>query len=216
MRRWQSRLRRKDRRPWRIPRLLASVVAGLATLVAGSDVVPAATSSTCRDVAALVEQREGLPAGLLHAIALTESGRWDPSRKISYAWPWTVRAKADAFVGATAEQALRVVRRLQAEGRENIDVGCMQVNLMYHGHEFDSLEAAIDPLTNISYAAAFLKRLHRQTRSWPAAVQRYHSSDPDRGRAYRGRVDRNWRLARDQARRQQRPEATRADAAPAT
>ena len=156
----------------------------------------AATSTTCKAITQTIERREGIPEGLLYAIALTESGRWDPHRKESYAWPWTVRAKDDAFVEVTASRALDIVRGLQRSGRRNIDVGCMQVNLMYHGEAFGSLEEAIDPERNITYAATFLKRLRAETRSWATAVERYHSSDPGRGRAYRQRVIGNWNKAK--------------------
>jgi hypothetical protein len=90
------------------------------------------------------------------------------------------------------EEALRKVRELRAAGRSNIDVGCMQVNLGYHGEAFDSLDEALEPATNVAYGARFLKRLRVQTRSWARATARYHSSDPDRGQAYRDKVYRLW------------------------
>ena len=173
---------------WLALLLLPSVLFGLGARAPAI----AATSTTCKAATQTIERREGIPEGLLYAIALTESGRWDPHRKESYAWPWTVRAKDDAFVEVTASRALDIVRGLQRSGRRNIDVGCMQVNLMYHGDAFGSLEEAIDPERNITYAATFLKRLRAETRSWATAVERYHSSDPLRGRAYRERVIGNW------------------------
>lgn len=172
---------------------LASMLCMVLTVaVAGAPPVRAATSTTCHDVAEQVEQREGLPAGLLYAIALTESGRWDPNGKRSYAWPWTVRAGADAFVATTSAGALSIVRELQAQGRKNIDVGCMQVNLMYHGENFASLEQSVDPAANMTYAARFLKTLRSRTGTWARAIEHYHSSDPVRGRDYRTRVTGYW------------------------
>ncbi|HCF18886.1 MAG TPA: hypothetical protein DEV96_12760, partial [Rhodospirillum rubrum] len=55
------------------------------------------------------------------------------------------------------------------------DVGCMQVNLRYHGGAFDSLEEAIDPAANVAYAASFLRRLFDDTNDWAEAVTAYHS-----------------------------------------
>jgi soluble lytic murein transglycosylase-like protein len=52
----------------------------------------------------------------------------------------------------------------------NIDVGCMQVNLGYHGKAFADLEAAFDPATNVAYAARFLSELFSKRRSWALAV----------------------------------------------
>ncbi len=150
----------------------------------------------CRTSAArsahATERAEGIPPGLVHAVALAESGRWLSERGRSQAWPWTVTAGADSFYLPSKEEALRKVRELRAAGRSNIDVGCMQVNLGYHGEAFASLDEALEPASNVAYGARFLKRLRVQTRSWARATARYHSSDPDRGKAYRDKVYRLW------------------------
>ncbi|MEZ5824017.1 MAG: transglycosylase SLT domain-containing protein [Geminicoccaceae bacterium] len=178
---------------------IARLIFALTALaVSGLPSVEAATSSTCREIAARIEQKENLPKGLLYSIALTESGRWDPNRKQSYAWPWTVRASEDSFVATTSDGALSIVRKLQEQGRRNIDVGCMQVNLFYHGDHFTSLEQAIDPVDNMLYAARFLKELRQQNGTWARAIERYHSSDPVRGRDYRKRVTDNWNSVKGQ------------------
>ena len=49
-------------------------------------------------------------------------------------------------------------------------------------------EQALEPASNVADGARFLKRLRLQTRSWARATARYHSSDPDRGQAYRDKV----------------------------
>ncbi|MCB9945054.1 MAG: transglycosylase SLT domain-containing protein [Geminicoccaceae bacterium] len=172
----------------------------LLTLVASpSPSAVAATSNTCRTVATEIEKREKLPEGLLYAIALTESGRWNPELKVSYAWPWTITSRSDSFVATNAADALRIVHNLQREGRGNIDVGCMQVNLFYHGDAFASVNQALDPVNNMLYAARFLKRLRRETGTWAKAIERYHSSDTERGRQYRKRVTGYWNDVRSNA-----------------
>src|SRR3546814_15246449 len=60
--------------------------------------------------------------------------------------------------------AIEEVRRLQARGIRNIDVGCLQVNLHYHPDAFASLETAFDPEANAAYAADFLVRLREAAR----------------------------------------------------
>ena len=147
----------------------------------------------CAAAAAAAERERGLPQDMLYAVALTESARWDPALQRGYAWPWTVRAGPDAFRLDTKAEALATVRRLKAEGRRNIDVGCAQINLMYHPDAFADLAAGFDPLTNLRYAARFLRDLHGQTGDWQAAIARYHSADPDRGTAYRAKVLAHWR-----------------------
>jgi len=86
----------------------------------------------------------------------------------------------------------KLAEELQAKGVKNIDVGCMQVNLMHHGVAFRDLEEAFDPIHNALYAAAFLKELRMERRSWSGAVATYHSSDPARGNAYSDKVFALW------------------------
>jgi hypothetical protein len=176
---------------------LACYTLGLGLLVA---VVPmaarASTSDVCGAIADQTERAEDIPPGLLHAVALAESGRWQADEGFGQAWPWTVRSGPDSFYLPSKEVALGKVRELRATGRSNIDVGCMQINLGYHGEAFASLEEAVDPINNVAYAARFLKQLREQTRSWAGATGRYHNADQDRGQAYRARVYRLWRELR--------------------
>jgi hypothetical protein len=158
----------------------------------------AALPDVCGVIARETERAEGIPEGLVRAVTLVESGRWLPEDQRTQAWPWTVTAGPETFYLPTKHEALRKVKELRASGRSNIDVGCMQVNLGYHGDAFASLEEALDPASNIAYGAKFLKLLRVQTRSWARATARYHSSDPDRGQEYRAKVYRRWQeLRRD-------------------
>lgn len=149
-------------------------------------------SRLCHAAVSRIEREEGLPKGILEAIALAESGRWDPARRAASAWPWTVNAGGEAAYLASRAEAVAHVERLRAAGRTNIDVGCLQINLGWHPNAFPDLESAFDPLANATYAAAFLQTLREEAGSWEGAVERYHSRDPDRGRSYRERVWRIW------------------------
>jgi hypothetical protein len=88
------------------------------------------------------------------------------------------------------------VHELRAQGRSNIDVGCMQINLGYHGHAFASVAEALEPASNVAYGAQFLRKLREETRSWAGATARYHSRHPERGQAYRETVYRFWHQVR--------------------
>ena len=84
------------------------------------------------------------------------------------------------------------MQELRSQGRSNIDVGCMQINLGYHGHAFDSVAEALEPAVNVAYGAQFLRQLREETQSWSRATARYHSRNPKRGQAYREKVFRFW------------------------
>ena len=150
---------------------------------------------SCLMTTALVEQKENIPRGLLYAIALTESGRWNKEKKFSHAWPWTIRSKADGFVLDSKSEAIATVEKLKRSGRKNIDVGCMQINLKYHPNAFTDLNQAFEPRANVTYAARFLASLRKEAKSWQQAIEWYHSRDGRRGHEYRKKVYSHWRQA---------------------
>lgn len=138
------------------------------------------------------ERISDVPAKLLTAISLAESGRWSEKAGRVRAWPWTVTSGGPGSYFATKAEAMNEVRRLQATGVENIDVGCMQVNLHFHGHNFDSALEAMDPDINVAYAAEFLTLLRDSAASWAEAAGYYHSRTPERTAYYRGKVEKFW------------------------
>ncbi len=87
---------------------------------------------------------------------------------------------------------MAAVQAFQARACRSIDVGCMQVNLMYHPDAFASLDMAFDPMANAAYAARFLQQLFNQTNAWPLAAAAYHSFTPDLGADYARKVLAAW------------------------
>ena len=165
--------------------LLSGIPAALASARAGD-------ADLCAAAIARSEAKGTLPAGLLTAVAVNESGRYDQGRRGVAPWPWTVNNAGDGRYFASKEEAIAHVRQLQAAGERNIDVGCMQINLMHHPDAFASLEEAFEPGRNVAYGARFLGDLRLETQSWERAVERYHTADPERGRAYREKVYARW------------------------
>ena len=72
----------------------------------------------------------------------------------------------------------------------NLDIGCFQINLRWHGHAFASVAQMFDPLANARYAAEFLTDLHREFGDWDAAVAAYHSRTPHFATRYMERFHR--------------------------
>ncbi|NQW10822.1 MAG: murein transglycosylase [Alphaproteobacteria bacterium] len=147
---------------------------------------------TCITATRGAERRYQLAPHLLGAVSLTETGRWSVDHRASLAWPWTVMAEGKGRYLPSKNVAIAEVKRLQARGIENIDVGCLQINLRYHADAFDDLDAAFDPATNADYAAAFLAELKGNGGAWKDAVALYHSRDEARGSAYRQKVFDIW------------------------
>ena len=187
-------------RPWLI---LFSATVGIAILMLVtasaalsanliSEADEARSFAICERATARWERISDVPPKLLHAISLAESGRWSKQQRELRAWPWTVTSGGPGTYFATKAEALAEVQRLQDKGVENIDVGCMQVNLHYHGQNFNSAAEAIDPDINVAYAAKFLTRLRQGADSWAEAAGYYHSMTPERTEYYRGKVEKFW------------------------
>jgi hypothetical protein len=161
---------------------------------------PAAKAAEAADPALLCETAitsaeyvGRLPPRLLGAIGLTETGRVDAGSGRVRPWPWTINAEGEGQFFQTKQQAVAAVRGLQARGVRSIDVGCLQVNLMYHPAAFATLEDAFDPRVNAAYAARFLNALYVEGRDWAHAIAAYHSETPALGDAYRVLVMARWR-----------------------
>lgn len=161
--------------------------------------VSAEPADPCAGAVADAERSEGIPSGLLAAIASVESGRWDRQRQRRMAWPWTVNAGGQGAYYADRSAAIAAVNAAHEQGIRLVDVGCMQVNLHFHGAAFASLDQAFDPVLNARYAARFLRSLYAETGSWQDATMRYHSATPAFGEPYRDRVMALWRDRADEA-----------------
>lgn len=194
-------MKRASRRA-RLP-LLLFAVAGVGMLhgmlggeaVAGPvsrDAPRDAQKALCAEAVADVENRLGIPAQLLSAISLAESGRWDSVRRMNVSWPWAIYAQGRPYYPPDKRSAIAKVRSIMARGVSNIDVGCLQINLFYHPDAFDSLDEAFDPAANAAYAGDLLLRLRNTHRSWSRAIAFYHSSTREFAIPYLRRVQRLW------------------------
>ena len=142
----------------------------------------------CRFHTSIAEKKFGIPKHLLTAISLAESGRWNKKQKENIAWPWTITSEGQGRFYNTKAEALAEIEALISRGIKNIDVGCMQVNLYYHGSKFKNYSEVLEPIKNITYAANFLKKLYSSSRKWADAVGNYHSTTPTFNKAYRSKV----------------------------
>lgn len=162
-----------------------------AILILGLLLAGPALGNECEVAANAAEQAHGLPADLLTAIGRVESGRRGPDGRVA-PWPWSVNAAGQGYYLNSLAEAVGLVRSLQARGIRSIDVGCFQVNLMFHPDAFASLEDGFDPAANARAAAGFLGQLHGVAQGWEDAVGRYHSADPSLGIPYMRQVLASW------------------------
>lgn len=146
----------------------------------------------CSRAAAHAEADRHLPTGLLSAISIVESGRSGLGSARPAAWPWSINADGRGYYLSSKAAAIAAARALQAAGRRAIDVGCLQVDLLYHPEAFATIEAAFDPDANAQAAARILARARFGGDSWDTAIAVYHSASPIRGAVYLQQVQAVW------------------------
>ncbi len=135
-------------------------------------------SRKCSSMFSYFEKKHNLPANSLHAISLQETAKKHSWHNISVVWPWTVMNNKDGkgHHFKTQNEAMNYARMQFLAGNNNLDVGCMQINLKHHPDAFVSLEQAFSPRSNIAYGAQFLSENRKKLGSMEKAIGRYHSA----------------------------------------
>jgi len=152
-------------------RLFASALATTCISSLASGAVRAATNP-CEPEILRAADRYGVPAGILYAVGLTETGKRGSLQ------PNALNIEGKAVFPRSAGEALATFENARREGKKLIDLGCMQINHRYHGDHFRSVADMLDPHQNVDYAARFLVSLHARHMTWSMAVARYHAG-PD-------------------------------------
>jgi soluble lytic murein transglycosylase-like protein len=120
-----------------------------------------------------VARQAGVPATVLYAVALQESGISVRKRRLP--WPWTLNIAGKGRYFATrgeACQALLTARQYTSIKR--IDVGLMQLNLGYQQRHYRQPCDLLDPTRNLTVAASILRQHRRPGENWMPAIGRYH------------------------------------------
>ncbi len=155
-------------------RMIAALVATVAA-ISTSSAAPSprpehnAFNAVCEAEMTRAAAEHGVPLGILFAVALNETGRR------GWLHPYALNVAGKSHFPKSPGEAMEVFRRERARGVKLIDLGCMQINHHYHAKAFGSVEAMLDPATNVEYAALFLKRLRAQHGTWTMAAARYHA-----------------------------------------
>ena len=129
----------------------------------------------------------GVPLNVLYSVGLTETGHRGELG------PYDMNVDGREVHSGTLAEAMARLAAARAQGAHFIDVGCMQINVHFHGDRFASLADMFDPARNVDYAANFLKTLKAETGAWTLAVARYNAGpgNPQAERTYVCAVIRN-------------------------
>ncbi|MDR1234100.1 MAG: transglycosylase SLT domain-containing protein [Holosporales bacterium] len=125
-------------------------------------------------VIARAEKDNGIPRGLLMAIAKVESG----------CDPYSVNAKHRSIHFKSKAKAEQFIDEYVKSGYSNMSVGCMQIHYHSHRKHFPSASDMLDSKKNVTYAANLLKSLYKQCGNWTEATKKYHGSHPKSNTRY--------------------------------
>jgi hypothetical protein len=119
----------------------------------------ASPRAACLAAARRAEHVHGLPAGLLVAIALSESGL--------HAYALNIGGRSHY------PQDIATARRMmaQAPARSSVMAGCVQVNARVHARGSDW---PLDPVRSADWAGGVLRRWYTETGTWDEALRRWH------------------------------------------
>lgn len=142
----------------------------------------------------IVSQTYEVPADVLYAIALTESGKAYGKKHVP--WPWTLNVSGKGVYCASQAEA-KTLLSTQLDEYSSIDVGLMQVNWHWHQQRFNSIDDALMPMKNLAVGAIILREQFERAQDWWQAVGYYHAPGSDQrsinhANAYRERVKKNW------------------------
>ena len=142
-------------------------------------------SQLCEAAARQAATRHGVPLDVLRAVALVETGRTRAGRLEP--WPWAIHAAGQGNWFGSGADALAHARANINAGRNNVDLGCFQINYHWHGQNFPSVDAMLDPAQNADYAARLLARHKARLGTWELAAGAYHSATPHHAQRYMAR-----------------------------
>lgn len=165
-----------------VPRLICVCILSAGPAAAARD-----DSRLCDMAAADAAAEFDVPVDILLAITRVETGRGHGGGL--HPWPWAINQGGAGGWFDTSELAITAAEEVLASGRDNVDIGCFQLNYRWHGEAFPSVTAMFDPVDNARYAAGFLADLYADKGEWPAAIAAYHSRTPEHANRYLARIE---------------------------
>lgn len=127
----------------------------------------------------------GLPADIVYAVSLAESGRTTPRYGFGV-WPWALNIGETAHYPLSQSDAHERIVEALAQGDEGIAIGLMQVYWQFHKELFrDQAAYALDLGANLRAGAKILREFADQANDIWTAVGYYHAGTGDSARTQR-------------------------------
>lgn len=121
-----------------------------------------------------IASSENVPVKVLYAITLQESqAKTNLGRVIP--WIYTLNDGEKGYYYKTSAELKAHILFLLSQDNENFDVGIGQINYRWHKDNFSSIDEMIDPVSNLRYAAKYLKKHYGKYNNWWLSVGAYHA-----------------------------------------
>lgn len=126
---------------------------------------------------------------LLYSISLAESAYKRDKINVGPS-KYALQHDGKSYYPNNKAEASKILDELLSSGAKNIDVGLMQVNLLWNGKRVKSPYDLFDPTTNINVASdILLEAMLSSPDDIKLAIGRYHNwTDPVKGMNYANRV----------------------------
>jgi len=126
---------------------------------------------------------------LLYAITLEESGEYDASDGLLAPWPYQLHYQGQTLKYGSQEEAAAQIKRWEAAGIINYDIGPLQINRRFHGHRVDQLQDLLTVKRSLDLAAFLLAETFQLSGSdEELGIGRYRSWEEKEARAYARRI----------------------------
>ena len=145
----------------------------------------------------VVAKAVNVPADILYAVALAESGRSYKGEFLP--WPWALNIDGQSLYCQSQREAT-MLATAAINRRQLVDLGLTQVSWRWHRQRFTRIDDALVPMLNLKAGAAILREQYEVSGDWWQAVGRYHDPGQDdkslsSAEQYRRRVKRLWQGA---------------------
>jgi len=134
---------------------MESMADGAIQIISSNQQSPGSKTTLRNTLWGQVARRHGIDPYILYAVALTESRKNDDQNKVIPS-PWAINNAGNAYIPGSQQEAEALLNQLMDQGKRNIDVGMMQVNLRWHGHRVAKPEQLLIPSTNLEIGASVL------------------------------------------------------------
>jgi hypothetical protein len=130
-----------------------------------------------------------VPAEILYAIGLQESGTTLGGQRGFAPWPWVLNVNYRGRYFRTRDEARDALALEVKRGNQNVAVGMLQIYLRYNGHRVSDPLTLLDPSVNLQVAAEVLADCGQVYPDTFGKLACYYSGDMDAaGRWYARQV----------------------------